>query len=290
MSDDQPMDAPAPTEPSPDLLGRLRGRAESGADKRQSRVAELEAQIAELKAEMKRLRQASSSLAALEIEHSKGHWCEVVRQIDRAKELGAILDQFAPGTWNEVNALRQQAAVEAEESISGLSSALPEALEARNHPVEPGSRFPSFRIRNGFFEIKIVRAKFEAQIIVRHGATIKVAADLDVAVDAVVAEINRCFGTPADPQGFVAGLRDAYNTALGTDNPRALPLEEVRGQFAEPRPPRDEFAVSLAAVLRDNPSGAEGMALDHTKSIDTGFLLPGFEDRGYFGHITFNAL
>ena len=277
-------------DPAAVALSRLLIRAESGIEKRQERVAELETEVSVLKAEAKRLRQAESVLSALVADYEKGNWCEVVRQIDRAKDLGATLDQFAEGTSVDVSNVRASAVERAEESLGDLSSALPVALETAGLVLDPSSRFPVFKVRNGFFEVKIHKPKYEAQITVRHGNTLKVAADLALVVDAVAAEDARCFGSVLDPVEFIARLRAAYVLKLGADRPRPLPLEDVRQAIAEPIPPRDEFAVALSAVLRDQPADPSGMNLDHTKSIETGFLLPGFEDRGYFGHISFISL
>lgn len=271
-------------------LSRLVIRTEGGIEKRRTRLAELESEASVLRAEAKRLRQAEAVLSALVADYARGNWCDVVRQIDRAKDLGAILDQFAEGTSADVSNARASAVERAEESLSDLSSALPAALEAAGLALDPSSRFPLFKLRNGFFEVKINKPKFEAQVTVRHGSTMKVAADLTTIVDAMVAEDTRCFGSALRPAEFAARLRVAYSLALGADKPRPLPLEDVRQAITEPIPPRDEFAVALAAVLRDQPVEASGMNLDHTKSIDTGFLLPGFEDRGYFGHISFTSL
>jgi hypothetical protein len=271
-------------------LSRLLIRAEGGIEKRQARVAELETEVSVLKAEAKRLRQAQSVLSALAAEYEKGNWCEVVRQLDRAKDLGATLDQFAEGTSDDVSNVRVSAVERADESLSELTSALPAALENAGLTLDPSSRFPVFKLRKGFFEIKINKPKYEALITVRHGNTLKVAADLALVVDAAAAEDARCFGSVLDPVEFIARLRAAYVLKLGEEKPRPLLLEDVRQAIAEPIPPRDEFAVALSAVLRDQPAEASGMNLDHTKSIDTGFLLPGFEDRGYFGHISFTSL
>ena len=277
-------------EPAEVSLSRLLSRTKGGIEKRQTRITELEAEASILKAEAKRLRQAQAALAALQDARSKGHWCEVVRQVDRAKDLGGILNQFSEGTSAEIGQVRETAVKRADESLSDLSSTLPSALDAEGLTPDPSSRFPVFKLRNGFFEVKINKPKYEAQIIVRHGNIVKVSADLSIIVDAVAGENARCFGSPPDLVGFSARLRAAYALLMGADRPRPLPLEDVRLAIAEPVPPRDEFAVALAGVLRDQPVEADGMNLDHTKSIDSGFLLPGFEDRGYYGHINFASL
>lgn len=284
------VDQESSEDPAANGLSRLLIRTEGGIEKRQTRLAELESETSVLRAETKRLRQAEATLSALVADYAKGNWCEVVRQIDRAKELGAILDQFADGASGNIAHVRAGAASHADESLGELSSTLPAALDSAGLKPDPSSRFPVFKLRNGFFEVKINRSKYEAQISVRHGNTLKVAADLNIIADAVARENARCFGSPPTPAEFAARLRGAYALALGADKPRPLPLEEVRRAIAEPLPPRDEFAVALAGLLRDQPIEANGMNLDHTKSIDTGFLLPGFEDRGYFGQISFTSL
>lgn len=277
-------------DPVANLLSRLLSRTERGIENRQTSLAELESKMSVLKAEKKRLSRAKSVLKMLLAENARGNRCEVVRQIDGAKDLGVILDQFSEGTSADIAHLRASAVERAAESLSELSSALPAALESAGLTLDPSSRFPLFKLRNGFFEVMISEPMYEARITVRHGTTPKVAADVNIIVDAMVAQDTRCFGAVLDPAVFVARLRAAYALALEADKPRPLPLEDVRQAIAEPTPPRDEFAVALAAVMRDRPAEAIGMNLDHTRTIDTGFLLPGFEDRGYYGHISFTSL
>jgi hypothetical protein len=268
-------------------LSRLINRTEKGIERRINQIAELEAEAAAIRAETKRLRQIESVLSIVIAEYESKHWCEVVRQIDRAKDLGAALDQFAEGTSGELVSVRQSAVKQAEEAVGELSSSLPEALNAEGLSLDLSSRFPSFKLKRGFFEIKIVKTKWEAQIIVRHGPTLKIAADLDLIITAVLGEESRCFGSPIDLSVFLARLRAAYGAVLGTEKLRPLPLDEVRLMITDPEIARDEFAVALSAVLGKQPPEAAGMKLDHTKVIEAGFLLPGFEDRGYFGHISF---
>jgi hypothetical protein len=269
------------------ILRRLQGRTSQGINRRSDRVAELEGEIAVLKAESKRLRQVDSLLAKLSNDCVAGHWCEVFRQLDRAKDLGATLDQFAEGTSTEIDSLRQNAGQRAQDLVEELSSKLPAAIEKAGFALEPSSRFPLLRLRNGFFEIKVNKAKYEAQIVIRHGTTLKIAADIPLIVDALISEDSRCFGSQMNPSEFARRLRTAYLLVLGSDKPRSLPLDDVRQAMVETAPPRDEFAVSLSAVLRDRPPEAEGLNLDHTKSVESGFLLPDFEDRGYYGHISY---
>lgn len=281
---DSPADSIAPS------LSRLLRRVEGGIELREQRLADLEKEASAVKGEAKRLRQAESALAAIESACAKGNWCEAIRQINRAKDLGTTLDQFAEGMSAEVERFRAGAVEQADESLSDLSSTLPSALVAAGLPPDPSSRFPVFTLRNGFFEVKINKPRYEAQIRVRHGNTMKVAADMEIIVETATTEDARCFGSPPRPSEFSARLRAAYALVPGADKARPVPIEDVRLAIAEPVPPRDEFAVALASVLREQTVEATGMNLDHTKSIETGYLLPGFEDRGYFGHISFTSL
>lgn len=272
------------------VVPRLLSRTEQGIGRRDDQIASMEAQLATIRTEVKRLKQIETVLSAIRSSIEAGHWCDVVRHIDRSKDLGSLLDDLAPGTSEEVMAVRQAAVEQAEESLSNLSAALPAALDAAGITLDTSSRFPSFKFRRGFFEIKINQPRFEAQVIIRHGRTVKVASDVDLIMDAVLGEEARCFGGAVSLPDFVHRLRAAYRTVLGSDKPRPLSLEDVRAAITEPNIPRDEFSVTLGAVLTEKPVEAGDMNLDHTKEIDTGFLLPGFEDRGYFGHISFTTV
>jgi hypothetical protein len=269
-------------------LQSLRRRAEAGIQGRLNHISDLERQIVELKSELKRIRQAGSLLSDLQHEAEVGHWCEVVRIVDRSKDLKTTLDEFAPGTSAEVFGLREYAAKRAEPLVAEFSSRFPKAMEERGEPLENSSRYPIFKLRSGFFEIKVNKAKFEIAIGIRHGSTVKASADVDHAVDAALREVRRCFGAETPIQEFVERLRSAYQNLSGSNTGRPFSLEEVRRAFKEKIPPRDEFSVYLSRVLREQPEAGQGMNLDHTKVIETGFLLPGFEDRGYFGAISFS--
>ena len=270
-------------------LSRLLNRTEQGIERRNGRLASLEAETAAVRAETKRLRQIQSVLASVKTAYESAHWCEVVRQLDGAKDLGPALDRFAEGPSADIVSIRETAAKRSDDTLSELSSSLPAALESAGLALDSSSRFPVFKLRSGFFEVRINSPKREAQIIVRHGPTLKIAADLDLIVKAVLYEEARCFGSPVELPVFLARLRAAYATVLGAEKPRPLLLDDVRRAIKNPEMPRNEFAVGLAAVLGEQPPEAAGMNLDHTKVIETGFLLPGFEDRGYFGHVSFTT-
>jgi len=148
---------------------------------------------------------------------------------------------------------------------------------------------PTLTLKKGFIKLEIDNKNREVTISVRHGRSFKVAADTALIVDAVLAEIARCFPKKIDLPAFVNRLKAAYSALLGSNKIAALPLDKVRRELRNPALPGDEFAAALAAVVREQPPEAEGMKLDHTRDIETGFLLPGFEDRGYFGGITFES-
>lgn len=261
-------------------------QARLAMERRSSEITELDARVADLKKELKRLERLITTLEQLKEAATAGRDCEVVKTIDGSRDLMAAIDDFGLGDSRRLNDARLRHAESAEQAINGLSSSLPKELEELGHQVDDSSRFPKFTLHSGFFEIKVDRAKFEARIAVRHGPTRRVPADLVHIVASVTDEIRRCFGNPVDLETFVARLRSAYSALDEPGMAESRSLENVRSAFDDPVPPRDEFAVAMSVLLREGPGVASGISLDHTKDTTTGFLLPGYEDRGYFGSIT----
>ncbi len=181
------------------------------------------------------------------------------------------------------------ASQETDDTFAHLGASLPAALKSAGLELDPSSRMPTLTLKKGFIKLEIDNKNREVTISVRHGRSFKVAADTEIIVDAVLAEIARCFPKKIDLPAFVNRLKAAYSALLGSNKIAALPLDKVRRELRNPALPGDAFAAALAAVVREQPPEAEGMKLDHTRDIETGFLLPGLEDRGYFGGITFES-
>ena len=175
-----------------------------------------------------------------------------------------------------------------DDTLAHLGSSLPAALKSAGLELDPSSRMPTLTLKNGFIKLEIGKKNQEVTISIRHGHSFKVPADTELVVDAVLAEIARCFPEKFDLPAFVNRLKAAYSALPGSER-GSLSLDEVRRKLRNPAMPGDEFAAALAAVIDERPPEAAGMKLDHTRDIETGFLLPGFEDRGYFGGITFES-
>ena len=257
---------------------------------RSLRSAELKAELAQNDRDAKQEVEVSSILTELAAALERAHWCQAVRIWDGSGALKKLLERSSETDFQKVADLRELAAERADDALAGLGTALPSALTSVGLELDASSRIPTFTLSKGFFKLEINKKSRVATISVRHGHSFTVAADVELIVPAILAENARCFPNQFDLPAFVSRLQASYSTLLNSDKCGAMPLDKVRREFRNPEMKGDEFAAALAAVIREHPPEAAGMKLDHTKSIETGFLLPGFEDRGYFGQITFEIV
>lgn len=268
-----------------DFLNSVERRAEAGVEERQQ-------QVKLLQREQKNLRAVAALASALSAELAAGHLGAALFNIERAKDARTYLRGEQPSVDDRIEALRTALLPEVDGIISDLPRSLPAALDARGITLDASSRSPKFTVEQSFIIATIDRKGRQATVQTRGGKKERVAVDADVLADHIAASWRRCFDRTTDLPAVARRVRDAWKALAQPGKSRvAIPalvaeLGERDKQFAG-----DEFAVDLARLVTSGPAAvpeAASLHLDHTKNDAEGLLLPGLEQRGYFGYISFD--
>lgn len=251
-------------------------------------MADLEEKLSVLKHQGKLIRQSLDTATEITGECAQGNWCGAVRLAERVKEMIRSIDMFPPEVMDGIGRFRDTAMVEAVRALDGLSVSVPETLKSAGLMVDSTSRFPIFKIKNGFFEVKINKNLMEASIAVRHGKTKKCAADSLTISKNVLLEYERCFVSKYVHEDFASRLKFGYLKATSDGQLPPVHLDRVRMEMDGKRLGRDEFSAAIANYMQNSGGSPIKFKLDHTKDHESGYLLPGYEDRGYFGYISFS--
>jgi hypothetical protein len=274
-----------------DTFQSIHHRAARRIEERQHKLAELEAEVVRLKAENKQLGQIVGTAESVVVSLDSALYAQASRRLDAAKQFADTVALFDPSQGDAVQRGAAEIREQARDAVRALAESIPSLLTAELAP-DAGSRFPRFSFRDGFLTIDINAKRLEAVAQTRGCKQVRIDADAAVIVEYVAQEINRCFHRSVDLQAFGRQLRAAFEHVRAATGQEAVSLQSVLEAFAETPPPRDEFAVDLAALIRlpvgSEPPEIRGMKLDHTRDTDTGFLLPGHETTGYIGSISFH--
>lgn len=297
MAADEPFTTDAPLTESPEplvatdpsrLLGSLRDRAERGSAQRDEEIESLKHRLKELQGERKTLDNISGTLEAIHKCVEDGRWSGALNDLRGAKKLREQLLEFDATSPSSVDEIDRWLEVKARDTVAALPRTL--IAELGDEVPDPESRAPRFVFRRSFVTVEINRKKFEATVATRTGKTEKVPADAPTIAERVREEISRCFNRATDLSDFSRRLRTAYDQTEAGRRGEPAGIRDVAAALGD-EVALDEFSVDLARLLA-SPEGslsdAQGLKLDHTKDTDRGLLLPGLEERGYFGSISYS--
>ncbi|HEU5149556.1 MAG TPA: hypothetical protein VFU19_03610 [Iamia sp.] len=260
-------------------------RADKGIEERQQ-------QIKGLQREQKHLRAVVALVSGVTEGLDAGHPGAALFTIDRAKDARAYLREHHPAVDERVEELRAALHPKVDEVISDLPRRLPAELDTRGVSLDASSRSPKFTVERSFLVATIDRKTRQATVQTRGGKKEKVAVDADLLADNIAAAWRRCFDRPTDLPALARRLHDAWKSLARPEATRvSMPslVNELRKRDKDFSV--DEFAVDLARLVTSGPGAvaeAEHLHLDHTKNDAEGLLLPGLEQSGYFGYITFD--
>jgi hypothetical protein len=297
MAADEPFTTDAPPTESPEsnaatdppqLLGSLRDRAERGSAQRDEEIESLKRRLKELQGERKTLDNISGTLEAINNCVEDGRWSGALKDLRGAKKLREQLLAFDATSPSSVDEIDRWLEGKAQDAVSALPRTL--IAELGDEVPDPESRAPRFVFRRSFVTVEINRKKYEASVTTRTGKTEKVPADASTIAERVREEISRCFNRETDLSDFSRRLRTAYDQTEVGQRGQPARIRDVAAALGD-EVALDEFSVDLARLLaspKDSLPDARGLKLDHTKDTDRGLLLPGLEERGYFGSISYS--
>jgi hypothetical protein len=271
------------------MLRSLQDRSERGSKHRDEQIESLKAEIKELQGQRKRLDSIADTLSSISQLAEQERWCGALRELRGAKKLRDQLAEFDPSSSQAIDAIDPWLESKARDAIAALPRTL--IAELGDEVPDPESRAPRFVFRRSFLTVEINRTKFEATASTRAGKPVKLDADAAKLAEHVRAELARCFDRQIDLDDFARRLREGYEKTDAGRRSEPARIREVVAQLGD-EVPLDEFSVDLSRLLASAEGAvqdAAGLKLDHTKDTDRGLLLPGLEDRGYFGSMFYST-
>ena len=263
----------------------FRRRTAAGLEIRKTELKNLETQIKVLKVNQKKLLDLEVALNQLANAMNTQMWCEAYSLIYSDRRIANHLISFDPLSGEAIELVKRDVDTRAEQIISSLTTNLPKALEDRGYQLDSDSKFPNFKIGNGLIQIKIIRKKREAEVGVRNARPYRITSDVSRIIEAVEYETKRLNGE-YDIQNLVDQIISTISKLSPEKNAgsdASVSLEEIRLNLGEPLIPKELFAIRLHDIRKKHP---KLFILEHTKDIESGFLLPG--NLHYVGRISIN--
>ena len=156
------------------------------------------------------------------------------------------------------------------------------------------SRHPVYYFHGRFFKLQVDDTRNRAKLSTTQGDLASIPADAGAVVERLAVEEARVFGQRVTARPFMAKLRKAYLAeakAMKKAPGDAVPIRRVlrRLQQDDKKFRTDAFLAGLTQLIREDRTAIDGYTMDmqQIKSADEGVLLPGLEDRGLVGYITF---
>ncbi len=184
----------------------------------------------------------------------------------------------------------------ARNAMMTFPSAFPDAAAMGDLVLDRTSRYPDYTLKDGFVRVDVDELQASVTISPRDGTPLTVGADVDVVVQTLRDEVGRIFARPCDHAAFLRDVFAEYNSIQQDrrhTNGAAVAARDIayglgrrqRGYTA------DMFNVDLARILRSGEVTCAGRRLvcHHTRDVEHGMLLHGFEHGGYVGSLTFSG-
>lgn len=266
------------------FLTSLEDRAAAG-------IADRQEQMTVLRRETKSLQAVKDLAASVKTDLESQRPGSALFAIERAKEATSYVEARHPDVHRRLMGLRDALIPQVDRVIAELPRSLPAALEEHGVPLDGSSRSPKFTVARSYVIAVVDPGGRRASVQTRTGKKERVPVDPDVLANHIKDLWARCFERETNLPDVARMLREAWAALARPEQPRVAMrplLKELAArnkQFSI-----DEFAVDLARLVgskAETVPEAAGLHLDHTKSDAEGLLLPGLEQQGYFGYVSF---
>lgn len=269
------------------VLGAISRRSATGIEHRSGEVALLQAEIKELK-QFAQLCEVTSGFLA------SGRPGEALRTLRHASKVRQLIAERDATAATGLDTLEQELVGHVDASLPSFSARFVAALEELGTSPDRTSRDPKYTFNN-YIEVRVERKRYEAVIATRGGVKTRMGLDPHALAAEVKASISAIFERDSDLPAIASQLATTYQH-LRASHPdtAAVPIKEILDELRQKDKnfSLDAFLVDLSRLVlssaEDTPL-ATGMRLDHTKQTDEGLLLPGLEERGYFGYLRFET-
>lgn len=212
---------------------------------------------------------------------------QLLERSSPAVALVARMDEHA-----EVRFARMKTEAEArlKALVASMPRELPQAFEQSGLHLDPQSRHPRYTFDNQLLQLTIEPKRYQATMQPRNGKSSTLSLNQAVLVEAVKAERHRLLDRDFDADQVVKQIADAIESIRRSSPERAKgpvgyrDLIAALGKKADFK--EDEFAVDLGRLVNSEAvAGRPAVRLQPTRTPKNGLLVPGLEDRGYFGFI-----
>ena len=268
------------------LLSSISSRAVAGVSERENRVSELKREIQELRKwarfadELQELISLECPAAALELLRGRRSQRQPIVEHDPTTE--ARFAQLEADLEEQVKS-----------NLKETAQLFPAALADHGIELDSTSRDPKYTVAGRYITATFDKTKPAAYVQVRGEKRRNLPPDPRGVANKVAEEHARLFEREVDPQQTLDRLENGWRKARSEGSSPSVPIMQVLKALAKDEEGfvRDEFIVDIAKLLKDSESSTEskGLKLDHTRDDKQGFLLPGLENRGYFGYVSFET-
>jgi hypothetical protein len=227
-------------------------------------------------------------LAALLDATSQGNDTKTWQTLKKSKRAVELLRNRDHKTAELLHNLGTRAEARLRQAIGAMPGELPARLAAVGLQLDSTSRHPRYTVHRQLISLTVDSSNYEAVLRVRHGAKRTLPLNLGTIADALAGESRRLFDRPFDAVATLKRISDAFERSLSASGKASGPVKyrDLVAHLAEDQGfAEDEFVVDLSRLVRGQYGGGKHVRLLPTKEPKNGVLVPGLEDRGYFGFL-----
>ena len=202
------------------------------------------------------------------------------------KESLAELERFDKDAFSELLELKEALLESATESALAFPIAFPREIESLEIEFCEGSLHPLYLFDRRFIEVRFNAKELYTQIKTRGGREQIIGVEAEIVSRAIKNHIERLHNRKLDSSELRSRVLEIFRSVhLGDKekNSKSIRIKDFIKTYQKAyKCPLDEAIVDLSEAYRL----FSNIKLDFTKDYEQGFLLYGFEERGYFGFIS----
>ena len=202
------------------------------------------------------------------------------------KESIAELERFDKDAYSELLELKGVLMESATESALAFPIDFPREIESLAIEFCEGSRSPLYLFDRRFIEVRFNAKELFTQIKTRGGREQIIGVEAEIVSGAIKNHIARLHNRKLDSSELQRRVLEVFQSVqLGDkeNDSKSIRIKDFIKSYQKAyKCPPDEAIVDLSEAYKL----FSNIKLDFTKDYEQGFLLYGFEERGYFGFIS----
>ena len=206
--------------------------------------------------------------------------------LDQHRESITELERFDKEAFSELLILREKLLASATESAMAFPVEFPKRIEALGIEFCEGTLHPLYLFDERFIELRFNAKSLTSQIKIRGGRELIVGIEVTTVVNAIQGHLARLHGRKLEMDELMNRVSNVFRSIqLGSKNidSTSIKIKDFMKAYQKAyKCPIDEAIIDLSAAYRQ----FSNIKLDYIKDHEQGYLLYGFEERGYFGFMT----